>query len=193
MAEDPLSEILTSTLPQLLLTGNRVTELTLTAFQSESSLQVTQRLSPFPLDVLTNYNDSDLIAPGRLVVSGWHFPLDSTWLSVHRLGNPESSHANRSQPGRYTRTQIPSLSSPGSRPDPFQSFNAQQWPNFCTPNSTFPRNTRRLTSDLSDCTPNLTHNLNQPPKYSQEVLKTKPTHPASFWECRIDCTREKIQ
>ena len=125
VAEDLLSEILTSTLPQLLLTGNQVTELTLIAFQSESGLQVTQRLSPFPLDVLTNYIDPNLIAPGRLVVSGWHFPLDSTWLSIRRLGNPESSHANRSQPGRYTRTQIPSLSSPGSRPDPFQSFKAQ--------------------------------------------------------------------
>ena len=193
MVEDPLFEILTSTLPQLLLTGNRITELTLTAFQNESGLQVTQGLSSFPLDVLLNYNDLDLIAPDRLVVSGWHFPLDSTWLSVRRLGNPESSHANQSQPGRYTRTQIPSLSSPGSRPDPFQSFKAQQWPNFCTSSSTFPRNTRRLTSDLSDCTPDLTYNLNQPPKYSQEVLRTKPTHLASFWECRIDCTREKIQ
>ena len=70
VAEDPLSKILTSTLSLQLLTGNQVTELTLTAFQSESGLQVTQRLSPFPLDVLTNYNDPDLIAPGRLVVSG---------------------------------------------------------------------------------------------------------------------------
>ena len=70
VVEDPLSEILTSILSLLLLTGNWVTELTLTAFQSESGLQVTQRLSPFPLDVLTNYNDPDLIAPGRLVVSG---------------------------------------------------------------------------------------------------------------------------
>ena len=130
MAEDLLSVILTSTLPHLHLTGNRVAELTLTAFQSGSGLQVTQRLSPFPLDVLTNYNDPNLIALGRLVVSGKHFPLDSTWLSVHRLGNPESSHANWSQPGRYTRIQIPSLSSPGSRPDPFQSFKAQRWPNL---------------------------------------------------------------
>ena len=32
VGEDPLSEILTSTLPHLLLTGNRVTEVTLTAF-----------------------------------------------------------------------------------------------------------------------------------------------------------------
>ena len=70
VAEDPLSDILASTLSFLVLTGTRVTELTLTAFQSESGLQVTQRLFPFPLDVLTNYNDSDLIAPGRLVVSG---------------------------------------------------------------------------------------------------------------------------
>ena len=138
MAEDPLSKILTSKLPLLLLTGNRVGEPTLTAFQSRSGLQVTQRLSPFPTDVLTNYNDLDLIAPGQLMVSGLYFPLDSTWLSVRRLGNPESSHAFWSQPGRYTRIQIPSLSSPGSRPDPFQSFKAQRWPNFCTPNSTFP-------------------------------------------------------
>ena len=70
VAEDPLSVILTSTLPHLLLTGNRVAELTLTTFQSESGLQVTQRLFPFLLGVLTNYNDPDLIAPGRLVVSG---------------------------------------------------------------------------------------------------------------------------
>ena len=70
MAEDPLFDILASTLSLLVLTGTQVTELTLTAFQSESGLQVTQRLSPFSLDVLTNYNDSDLIAPGRLVVSG---------------------------------------------------------------------------------------------------------------------------
>ena len=70
VAEDPLSEILTSTLSHLLLTGNRVTELTLIAFQSESGLHVTQRLSPLSSDVLTNYNDSNLIAPGWLVVSG---------------------------------------------------------------------------------------------------------------------------
>ena len=70
VAGDPLSVILTSTFPHLLLTGNRVAELTLTAFQSESGLQVTQRLSPFPLGVLTNYSDPDLIAPSRLVVSG---------------------------------------------------------------------------------------------------------------------------
>ena len=71
VAEDPLSVILTSTTPPyLLLTGNRGAELTLTASQNESGLQVTQRLSPFPLEVLTNYNDPDLIAPGRLVVSG---------------------------------------------------------------------------------------------------------------------------
>ena len=69
VAEDPLSDILASTLSLLVLTGTRVTELTLTAFQSESGLQVTQRLFPFSLDVLTNYNDSDLIAPGWLVVS----------------------------------------------------------------------------------------------------------------------------
>ena len=68
VAEDPLSEILK--LPLLLLTGNRVGEPTLTAFQCRSGLQVTQRLSPFPTDVLTNYNDPNLIAPGRLVVSG---------------------------------------------------------------------------------------------------------------------------
>ena len=48
VAEDPLFVILTSTLPLLLLTGNRVAELTLTAFQSESGLQVTQRLPPSP-------------------------------------------------------------------------------------------------------------------------------------------------
>ena len=41
VAEDPLSVTLISTLPHLLLTGNRVAELTLTAFQSESGLQVT--------------------------------------------------------------------------------------------------------------------------------------------------------
>ena len=70
VVEDPLSGILNSTLPHLLVTGNRVAELTLTAYQSESSLQVTQRLSPFPLYILTNYNDRDLIAPRRLVVSG---------------------------------------------------------------------------------------------------------------------------
>ena len=109
VAEDPLSEILTSKPSQLLLTRNRVAELILTAFQSESGLRVTQRLSSFPLDVLTNYNDPDLITPSRLVVSGWHFPLDSTWLSVRRLGNSESSHANRSRPGRYTRIPNPFL------------------------------------------------------------------------------------
>ena len=130
MAEDPLFVTLISTLPHLILTGNRVAELTLTAFQSESGLQVTQRLPLFPIDVLTNYNNPDLIAPGRLVVSGEYFPLDSTWLSVRRLSNPGSSHANRSQPGRYTRIQIPSLSSPGSRPDPLQRFKAQRWPNL---------------------------------------------------------------
>ena len=70
MVEDPLSEILTSTLSLLLLVGTRVTEMTLIAFQNESGLEVTQRLSPFPLDVLMNYNDSDLKAPGWLVVSG---------------------------------------------------------------------------------------------------------------------------
>ena len=70
VAEDPLSVILTSTFPHLLLTRNRVAELTLTAFQSESGLRVTQRLSPFPLGVLTNYSNPNLIAPGRLVVSG---------------------------------------------------------------------------------------------------------------------------
>ena len=70
VVKDPLSKILTPKLPLLLLTGNRVGEPTLTAFQGRSGLQVTQRLSPFPTDVLTNYNDPDLIAPGRLVVSG---------------------------------------------------------------------------------------------------------------------------
>ena len=70
VAEDPLFEFLTSRLLHLPLTGNWVAELTLTAFQSESGLQVTQRLSPFPLGVLTNYSDPDLIAPSRLVVSG---------------------------------------------------------------------------------------------------------------------------
>ena len=109
VAKDPLSEILTSKPSQLLLTGNWVAELTLTAFQIESGLWVTQKLSPFPLDVLTNYNDPDLITPSQLVVSGWHFPLDSTWLSVCRLGNPESSHANRLQPRRYTRIPNPFL------------------------------------------------------------------------------------
>ena len=69
VAEDLLSKILTSKPSQLLLTKNRVAELTLTAFQSESGLRVIQRLSSFPLDVLTNYNDPDLITPGRLVVS----------------------------------------------------------------------------------------------------------------------------
>ena len=48
VAEDPLSVILTSTLPLLLLTGNQVAELILTAFQSESGLQVPQRLPPSP-------------------------------------------------------------------------------------------------------------------------------------------------
>ena len=58
----------------------------------------------------------------------WYFPLESTWLSARRLGKPESSHAVRSQSGRSNRIQNPSLSSPGSRPDPFQRFKAQRWP-----------------------------------------------------------------
>ena len=70
VAEEPLSKILTPKLPLLLLTGNWVGEPTFTAFQSRSGLQVTQRLCPFPTDILTNYNNPNLIAPGRLVVSG---------------------------------------------------------------------------------------------------------------------------
>ena len=180
VAEDPLSEILTSKPSQLLLPGNRVAELTLTAFQIESGLRITQRLSPFPLDVLTNYNDPDLITPSRLVVSEWHFPLDSTWLSVRRLGNPESSHANRLRPGRYTRIPNPFLVLSGSQPNPFQSFKAQWWPNFCTPNSSLPRNSRRLISDLNNCTSDLIPNPNNSPKYSQEAMRTKINTPSKF-------------
>ena len=70
VAEDPLSKDPNFQTTSTTSNRNPGRELTLTAFQYRSGSQVTQRPSPFPTDVLTNYNDLNLIAPGRLVVSG---------------------------------------------------------------------------------------------------------------------------